>query len=103
MGNPSTSTRRSKRALDYREFAEKIAELGLEFGISEEDYSSLKENVRDFISALLEALQEARGEGLNVRLTREEVEYIIYRLRTIYGDPRATSIVAKLSDVLRSS
>ena len=106
MENPSTSTRKSRETLDYDGLVRKLEELGLEIPISREDYSRAKRSIKSLIAALLEKIQEARegsrGEGLNVRLTEEEIEYIIYRLRTIYGDARATSIVAKLSDVLRS-
>lgn len=105
MENPSTSTRKDRGTLDYEALVEKLRELGLEVQLSREDYSRVKKSVKNLIAALLEKAQEAREggrEGLTVRLTKEEVEYIIYRLRTIYGDAMATSIVAKLSDVLRS-
>jgi len=101
MASRSTSSRGEERGLSYQELLEKLNELGLEVVVTKDDYSRATRRVKKLIKALLERAQEAREVGPTPELTREDVEYIIYRLRTIYGDARATSIVAKLSDALR--
>ncbi len=114
MGSPSTSTQKNdeeRKSLDYPELVKKLDELGVGVRPTRADYSRARRSIKAFIAALLEKLQEVKetakettGKGkLSVALTREEAEYIIYRLRTIYGDSRATSIIAKLADALRSS
>jgi len=104
MANQSTSTQDEEKGLTYPELVSKLQELGLDVTITKDDYSRATKGVKKLIKALLDRIEEAEagaGPGAGFQLTREDIEYIIYRLRTIYGDARATSIVAKLSDALR--
>jgi len=102
MGNRSTSTRSKGKGKvsGYEELVQKLSQLGLK-APKKRHYSGTPRSVRTLIFKLVEELEKARGEGAGVGLTEEEIQYIIYRLRTIYGDPMATSIVAKLSDMLK--
>jgi len=102
MENPSTSTRSKgkSKADGYEELIQKLNQLGLK-APKKQHYSGTPKSVRTLIFKLVEELEKARREGAGVGLTEEEIQYIIYRLRTIYGDPMATGIVAKLSDMLR--
>ena len=68
-----------------------------------------KESIEQYRAAGREDLARKEEQELEIvacylpaPLTDEEIEYIIYRLRTIYGDPRATTIVSKLHDLLRA-
>ncbi|HDI01528.1 MAG TPA: hypothetical protein ENF78_03790 [Candidatus Bathyarchaeota archaeon] len=101
MGSPSSSSRAKGEGLTYRELSEALRELGLNVVITKSDYSRATRQVKRLIKALLDRVKEAEAERPKLDLTREDIEYIIYRLRTIYGDSRATSIVAKLSEALR--
>ena len=104
MVNRSSSTQASKEEkLDYPELMKRLAELGIDVPISRADYSRAGTGVKVLIKILLDRLEglEVGESGPGLELTDEEIEYIIYRLRTVYGDPRATSVVAKLFDVLK--
>ncbi|RLI08757.1 hypothetical protein DRO32_01820 [Candidatus Bathyarchaeota archaeon] len=81
---------------------QRLSELGLE-APDKDQYSRAHRSVKALIFALLKEAEEAReGRGRGVPLSDEEIQYIIYRLRTVYGDDMATRIVSKLSDFLRS-
>lgn len=105
-GDPAPHEEESEEGLKYADFVSRLEQLGLEVTIDKDTYDRASRAIKKLIFTLLERLQELQraGEGvLRLELSREDVEYIIYRLRTVYGDPRATSIVAKLADALRSA
>ncbi len=107
MGSPSSSTRTEadkEEKLDYPELVKRLAELGLDLTITRSDYSRAGSTIKMLIKALLDRLESlgTTGRAAGLELTDEEIEYIIYRLRTIYGDPRAATIVSKLHDLLRA-
>ena len=94
-----------EKSMEYQELLKRLSELGIDIPVSKGEYSRASKSIKRLLLALLEKLEEALAarekKGLRVSLSREDMEYIIYRLRTVYGDHRATSIVAKLSDALR--
>jgi len=105
MEGASQPSREDEKSMEYQELLRKLSELGIDISISRGEYSRASRSIKRLLLALLEKLEEAlaAGEemGVRVSLSREDIEYIIYRLRTVYGDHKATSIVAKLSDALR--
>ena len=107
MGNPSSSTRtevNKEEKLDYPELMKRLTELGLDLTITRSDYSRAGSTIKILIKILLDRLKslEVAERAASLELTDEEIEYIIYRLRTVYGDPRAATIVSKLHDLLRA-
>ena len=107
MGSRSSSTRRRARKdeekLGYEELVEKLSELGIDISVRKGDYSRAGKSVKALIKFLLDRLEalERGGYEAGLELTDEELEYVIYRLRTVYGDPMAASVVSKLSDLLK--
>jgi len=105
MEGASQPSQEDEKSMEYQELLGKLSELGIDIPISKGEYSRASRSIKRLLLALLEKLEEALAAeekmGIRVNLSREDIEYIIYRLRTVYGDHRATSIVAKLSDALR--
>ena len=105
MEGASQPSQEDEKSMEYQELLGKLSELGIDIPISKGEYSRASRSIKRLLLALLEKLEEALAAeektGIRVSLSKEDIEYIIYRLRTVYGDHRATSIVAKLSDALR--
>ena len=108
MGSRSSSTRRrtgegKEEKLDYQELKKRLSELEIEMPVRKGDFSRTGKSVKALIKFLLDRLEAVEKGGLKMalELTDEEIEYIIYKLRTVYGDPMATSVVSKLSDILK--
>jgi len=81
----------------------KLSELDIGVSVRKGDYSRAGKSVKALIKFLLDRLEalERGGYEAGLELTDEELEYVIYRLRTVYGDPMAASVVSKLSDLLK--
>jgi len=108
MGSRSSSTRRragesKEEKLDYQELVKKLSELNIIIRVTKGDYSRAGKSVKALIKLLLNRLEAVERGGLKIgeELTEEEIEYVIYRLRTIYGDPMAASVASKLSNLLK--
>ena len=107
MGSRSSSTRRKRKSgredkLDYRGLLRKLSELEIDVSVKQSEFSRAGKSVKALIKSLLDRLERLEKGGYGgIELTEEEIEYVIYRLRTIYGDPMAASVVAKLTDLLR--
>ena len=99
-GSPSREEEKKREVLSYHEVVEKLSRLGIPIELDREHYSRAYRDIKMLIAALLEHM-EAEEEKKGIELTEDEVEYIIYRLRTVYGDSMATRIVSKLFDALR--
>ena len=107
MGSRSSSTRRraggsEEEKFDYQELKRKLSKLKIDMQVKKGEFMRAGRSVKALIKLLLDRLEvlERGGFRIGTALTEEEVKYIIYRLRTIYGDPIAASVVSRLSELL---
>jgi len=101
MASTSEPENGEKKSLSYPELVEKLSKFGIDIPLDKEHYSRTYRDIKLLIALLLDKLEEMEGRK-GIELTEDEVQYIIYRLKTIYGDPMATQVLSKLADALRA-